>query len=119
MARQLTEELNFAPKNDKAGPSSTGTYDEGPTAYLHDYNRMKRWAIFTHGGFLTRTHHDGEGNGTVSLVTCGGKLWGHFKYPKREFSTREELFQAFDENFGDLEDDRYAGCVALDPGDLL
>ena len=54
--------------NIHCGPGQ-GIYN-GPNAILYNTVRSKTWDLLTHGGFVTYTHHDMDGQ-----MHSGAKLW--------------------------------------------
>ena len=92
---------------------------QGPRVVLDDQIRSGGWVLATHGGFITRCHHDAEGFGTFMIFNCGAKLWAiHGLQTDAPTSSKHKLFKHFDKFF-DEKEHSVIGTILLERGDIL
>lgn len=64
--------------------------------------RSTSWDIFTHAGFLTYPHHDGNGLLTYSYVRTGAKLWGYLHLDKVNEDNRTDVHVKWGEYYKEI-----------------
>lgn len=87
--------------------------------------RSASWDTFTHAGFLTYPHHDGNGFLTYSYVRAGAKLWGYLHLDEVNELDQAEVQSKWDEYYKDaMATETYMrnvkiGTVLLERGGVL
>ncbi|KAI6016262.1 hypothetical protein BKA83DRAFT_4497885 [Pisolithus microcarpus] len=118
-ARSITMNDCYLPRE---GPDN-GKEFFGVQTIHGDTERLRGWDLMTHGGFLTYPHHDAGGLCTYITVRSGTKVWGYFNVGTGSTTTRNELFDAWDEILSldqEMNFNKYPlGVVLLEKGDTL
>jgi len=96
----------------------------GPKTVLYDLLRSLRWELLTHGGFLTCSHHDAEGQVTWNTTWSGAKLWIIIQPKNTDDDPQmiEEFYTLLDKLLPDLDaiPNRFeVFTVLIEPGQVM